>query len=422
MNTQQPEGVQGGARRRWTPRVHPRHLTRLAALAVAVMLLRAVAEPWPILVPAASPLVVAASALARWTVSVFAIPGLVVALLACGWRRGFCRWICPTGCGADGASWLGRRCGRRPPRRLPLLGQALTLVILAGAALGYPVLLWLDPLALLSGAAGTAHGRFGFAPSWAALGLALVLAISLWWPHAWCTRICPLGGLQDLLAAVTRRALRLAVPRATRVPPTAPPPPRTGLSRRLVLGGALGLAWAAILSRWNPRRRQPLRPPGAVAEEWFTSLCLRCGNCARACAAEIIQPDIGRYGIGGLLAPLITFDNDYCWESCNRCTLVCPSGAISPVTLSQKVHATIGVPRVDMDICLLGRDRECAICRNRCPYGAIRLVFDEQEYTLTPHVDLQRCNGCGACQVACPTQPRKAIEVGSREPERSGTG
>jgi len=38
-------------------------------------------------------------------------------------------------------------------------------------------------------------------------------------------------------------------------------------------------------------------------------------------------------------------------------------------------------------------------------------VFDEQLYTLTPCVDLQRCNGCGACQVACPTQPRKAIVV-----------
>jgi ferredoxin-type protein NapF len=276
------------------------------------------------------------------------------------------------------------------------------------------VLLWLDPLALLSNAAGTAHGRFGFSPSWGALGLALVLVVSLLWPHAWCTRICPLGGLQDVLAALTQRAVRFAAHGWTQLPSTAPEPPRPGLPRRLFLGGALGLAWAAILSRWNPQRDRPLRPPGAVAEEWFTSLCLRCGNCARACPAEIIQSDTGRCGIGGFLAPLVTFDNDYCWESCNRCTLVCPSGAIAPVPLAQKPHTIIGVPQVDMNICLLGDDRECAICRNRCPYAAIRLVFDEEAYTLTPQVDLQRCNGCGACQVACPTQPRKAIGIGSR--------
>ncbi len=93
------------------------------------------------------------------------------------------------------------------------------------------------------------------------------------------------------------------------------------------------------------------------------------------------------------------------------CTVVCPSGAISPVSGEHKLQAIIGVPEVDMTICLLGADRECALCRNHCPYGAIRFAFDEVQYTLTPQVDLRRCPGCGACQVACPTQPRKAIVV-----------
>jgi Pyruvate/2-oxoacid:ferredoxin oxidoreductase delta subunit len=105
------------------------------------------------------------------------------------------------------------------------------------------------------------------------------------------------------------------------------------------------------------------------------------------------------------------FRDDYCREDCNRCTQVCPSGAIRPLRLDDKPRAVIGVPHVDMRLCLLGDDRECSICRNRCPFEAIQLVFCEIEYTLTPVVDLDRCPGCGACQVACPTSPDKAIVV-----------
>jgi NAD-dependent dihydropyrimidine dehydrogenase PreA subunit len=64
-----------------------------------------------------------------------------------------------------------------------------------------------------------------------------------------------------------------------------------------------------------------------------------------------------------------------------------------------------------MNLCLLGDDRECAVCRNHCPYGVIRLAFDEVEYTLTPQIDLDGCPGCGACEAACPTQPQKAIVI-----------
>ena len=157
-------------------------------------------EPWSVFVPAISPLATAALVLATWTLPAFAVPGLVIALLVCWRHRWFCHWVCPTGCCADGATWLGRRFGRRL-RHVPVIGQTLALIVLAGACLGYPVLLWMDPLALLSGAVGTLHGRLAFAPSWGSLGLVLVLVVSLLWPHAWCARLCPLGGLQDVLTS-----------------------------------------------------------------------------------------------------------------------------------------------------------------------------------------------------------------------------
>lgn len=390
-----------------------RRVARLAALAAAVVLVCLPLEPWSILVPGISPLVALSLVLATVALPVFAVPGLALALLASARHRWFCHWICPTGCCADGASWLGRRCRRRPGW-VPALGPALALTVLAGACLGYPVLLWLDPLALLSAAVGLFHVRQGIEWSWGAWGLICILAVSFWWPHAWCTRLCPLGGLQDALNAAARRLRMLTQRLGPRCAAPARPRPAAAVWRRSFLGGLVGLAWGTCLARWNPPRTAVLRPPGAAAEEWFSSLCLRCGNCVRACPAGIIQADTGETDIGGLLAPLLTFDTDYCRESCVQCTLVCPSGALSPIALPAKMQAVIGVPEVDMDLCLLGAVRECANCRNRCPYEAIRFVFDEQLYTLTPRVDLQRCNGCGACQVACPTQPRKAIVVRPR--------
>jgi formate hydrogenlyase subunit 6/NADH:ubiquinone oxidoreductase subunit I len=64
-----------------------------------------------------------------------------------------------------------------------------------------------------------------------------------------------------------------------------------------------------------------------------------------------------------------------------------------------------------MDICLLRDDRECTVCRRQCPYGAIQYVFDETDYMTRPEIDAAKCPGCGACETACPTTPKKAIVV-----------
>jgi ferredoxin-type protein NapF len=160
-------------------------------------------------------------------------------------------------------------------------------------------------------------------------------------------------------------------------------------------------------------RAKPIRPPGAIDERRFTGVCVRCGNCVRACPAGIIRPDLGRLGIGGFLSPVVSFENNYCLEDCRRCTEVCPSGAVRRLSLEEKRKTAMGVAWVNMSLCLLSENQECNVCASHCPYEAITIAFNEKHYTSTPQIAREKCPGCGACEVACPTRP-KAIRVTAR--------
>jgi ferredoxin-type protein NapF len=381
-----------------------RGTVRVACLALAVAALLS-APAWPrspLGVAAASPLVAVASLLATRAIRAATLLGLLVGLIALARRRWFCHWVCPTGLCCDLAGRLGTRMGR-PCRRLPKLGPWIVLVTLGGAAVGYPLLLWLDPLAIFSGLFSLNAGPTA---RWCALGVPVVVLLSLLAPGGWCGRLCPLGAMQDLLWR-TPKAVRQVLSS------TKPAAARTGfrLARRAVFGLALGAVWAATTRKLRAASPARLRPPGAI-EPWnFSGVCIRCGNCTRACPARIITAELGEHGIAQLLTPIVHFREDYCREDCTRCMDVCPSGALRPLSAQEKILAPMGLPRVDMNRCLLGDDRECAICRNRCPFQAITLVFSQADYVLTPQVDPHKCSGCGACELSCPTLPIKAIVV-----------
>jgi ferredoxin-type protein NapF len=179
-------------------------------------------------------------------------------------------------------------------------------------------------------------------------------------------------------------------------------------TRRAFLGAAAGLAGGFIL-RWiiSPVSKR-LRPPGAVAEDKFKTLCIRCGNCVRICPAKIIQHDTASPDTPGILAPMLGFSSDFCRADCNRCGQGCPSGAIAPLPLDAKNRRKIGLARIAMEDCLLTEGRECSICSLICPYNAIEEVFNQETYSYTLRVDPDRCNGCGQCQIVCPP---KVIDI-----------
>jgi len=413
------------------------------------------------LVPALSPFVAVASILATQTIQPILGLGLLTGLIALLRQRWFCRWVCPMGLCLDSASYLGRQLKRTPCQALPI-GRWVLALTLGGAILGYPLFLWLDPLALFSGLFLVAEQDQMLMAAASFILLAFLLIVSLLWPHTWCRGLCPLGAFQDLLAlgSVGKVALASSSPFSAwlhpapstikSISPASPSLPGEKIARsradrglfrkslvsrslrrvlrpptdlqkqapwehptarRTLLGLLAGAASASILRLTGRETSRPLRPPGAVDDRTLKGLCTRCGNCIRACPHDVIHRDTGQHGLASVLTPVLSFAQDYCREDCIRCTRVCPSGALVEVGLDNKARIHIGLAQVDMKLCLLGEDRECSACMRWCPYNAIRYVFSEAEYTLVPTIDAEKCNGCGACEAACPTKPRKAIRV-----------
>jgi ferredoxin-type protein NapF len=240
------------------------------------------------------------------------------------------------------------------------------------------------------------------------LGLPLLLLIDLVAPRLWCQRLCPLGSAQDLLAR----------PREWfRAKPRCPEPdPGVGFTqanqgRRWFLTVIAGVAAALAVKAVRGQTRPPLRPPGSVDDPQFAGVCVRCGNCAQVCPSQVIRPDVSAGGLTGFLAPRLDFTRDYCREDCHGCNRVCPSGAIARLSLAEKRRQIIGLARLDVATCLMVLGRECNACVQTCPYQAIAVDSSVDPFSPRPHVDPNRCNGCGACETVCPTRPFRAMRV-----------
>ncbi len=390
---------------KWQQRMALRIAAFLAAATAALGLL-----PWtwsPRLLPALSPVLGVCGTIALRALPWVALTSLPLALLALWRGRWFCAHLCPTGLACES---IGRAhpSGADMFRRWPRLGLVIFVLLLGSAIAGYPLALWLDPLAMFNGFFAAWRRPITFAAALPAMGFLGVMLLSLVRPRAWCFRLCPLGATQDALSQFRRVLRRQAVAQtaAAGIAPTG------GLRQRAFLGvlagGVAGLTLRAW-TRWSGER-MPIRPPGAAPEHSFAGMCARCGNCLKVCPYRLIVPDIGSGGLASLLTPVLNLSRGHCNEWCHACTHVCPTGAIRPMTLDAKRHLAIGLAVVSKSRCIAwNRGAHCLVCQEFCPYLAIRAVTHRG--APCPVVDPDMCRGCGACQNACPAQPERAIIV-----------
>lgn len=220
--------------------------------------------------------------------------------------------------------------------------------------------------------------------------------------------------------------------RPSSVDPSAPESADCGRRKFLTAVGAVGTAaavraaektvdggLAVIEDKQIPKRSTRLIPPGARSHAHFYQHCTACQLCVQNCPNAVLRPS-GDWE--HLLQPVMEYERGYCRPECTRCSEVCPTGAIRLIDRAEKSSVQIGhAVWVKKNCVVLTDSVKCGNCARHCPAGAITMVPLEAgdfEAQLVPHVDTERCIGCGACENLCPARPFSAIYVEGHETHR----
>ncbi len=176
---------------------------------------------------------------------------------------------------------------------------------------------------------------------------------------------------------------------------------------------------ALIEDKIAPERTTPITPPGSLSAKNMAQHCTGCQLCVSECPNGVLRPSTD---LLKLMQPTMSYELGYCRPECNRCSEVCPAGAIKPISHEEKSSIQIGHAVWVKKNCVVVTDGvECGNCERHCPTGAIQMVpLDENDELspLVPAVNEAKCIGCGACENLCPARPFSAIYVEGHEQHR----
>jgi ferredoxin-type protein NapF len=321
---------------------------------------------------------------------------LLVLIISVVKKRFFCNFICPTGYLCDRVSGLSPY-KHFVHRKMPDISGPVAILSVVSALAGLPLLIFFDPLSMFNGFFTVFRGNVTSREIIVFSTFPVLLVVNFVLPGIWCSKICPLGGLQNLIYG-----LRTVIYKK----PGKEEKQNTGISllnRRYFISAGAGLTAGILIPGFlKPRPESVIRPPGSTDPGVFNILCIRCGNCIKSCPTGIITRNSGTASLMSFMTPVISFTDGYCLETCNNCGIVCPTGSIASFSISQKKNIIIGKAVIRLNGCLLLNNKECNRCKVSCSYNAIKYKYSEELMATIPVVTMEQCTGCGACYVMCP--------------------
>jgi ferredoxin len=176
---------------------------------------------------------------------------------------------------------------------------------------------------------------------------------------------------------------------------------------------------AIIEDKKIPERKTPIVPAGSVSLKNMESHCTGCQLCVSVCPNNVLRPS---NDLKTFMQPVMSYERGYCRPECTKCSEVCPTGAIRPITIEDKSSTQIGHAVWVKENCItLTKGDQCGLCARRCPAGAITMVPsdpNDEKSPKVPAVNEEKCIGCGACEHLCPARPFSAIYVEGHERHR----